>query len=358
MANYDDSEHERVMAAPIYIDPDVIKKEERENRKRRHDNHHSLKQVPLQRQPETAIALYDIRKGLKNEDLIKKFQEHVFKDVATKELKKIFIHHARNADKPHRLMPDPTWHAYLKDLLAETDKIEEGQGSMKQGDWYWVTINPPQDDLPMLKAAVEDFVSRRSNWQDSPIWAYEQRSEEQPWKGFHCHIMFNRKCGSQKIAPKVIEDTLWTIVKTYNLFPPKVPGTELNFRGSKAGKAAIHCRPIKMGTEPQVYRYLQGFKTDEYKEKPCLQNEQWRDHSDLQQIYGYEEAFEKVFNLEEEIVFSDEEKVDEEEELQGPKQVTFAKEGLEQETYSEGSEGSEEYSEEGEEACWNDADSR
>lgn len=300
---------------------------------------------------ETAIQLHTIKKNLSFADQQAKWQEAAMKDLVTKELKKLAAHYARE-EKPHSLMPDAAWHQYLGALYEATDKIDEGQGSKSMGDWYWVTINPPVDDIDKLRLATEKFCKRKNSWNNSAVWAYEQRSEDENWYGFHVHILFNRKVATQKTAPKVIKDALWKDTQDMCVFPVYVPGTKLPFKGSKAGDAAIHCRPVKEGTQDRVFAYLMGEKVDAHKEKPSLQNEQWRGAIGLEQIYGNADVFQS------EVVVSEEEYEEEdlpEEEYEEEKRVTFAQEGLDEETQQSES-VSEGYSEEDDtEEGWGDA---
>lgn len=256
-----------------------------------------------------ALEIYREGKRISLDDLINVWELATMKDLTTKKLKKIGDHYARK-NKPHKdYMNNPQWHKYLRGLYKVSDELDEGQGSKSMGDWYWVTINPPEDDICKLQLAVDKFTARKGNWNHTAVWAYEQRSSDEDWKGFHVHILFNRKVASQKTAPSVIKDALWKDTQEFGIFPVYVPGTKLPFKGSKAGDAAIHCRAVKEGTHGRVYSYLNGEKIDAHKEKPSQQNVKWRESLGLEQLYGNAELFEG----ETELLFSTDESEDQSE---------------------------------------------
>lgn len=55
----------------------------------------------------------------------------------------------------------------------------------------FITVNlDPKYDFTLLKKAVDKAMTKR--WIVKAAWAFEQRSEQLPYSGFHCHILLDR----------------------------------------------------------------------------------------------------------------------------------------------------------------------
>lgn len=134
---------------------------------------------------------------------------------------------------------------------------------LEKRELFWITINPkPGVALQQFRELVMTRLMNRKIMKGA-VFCFEQRAEEQPYHGFHCHILLDKT-----MSPKQMHDRI------YNTFK--------NIVGNP--------KHIDLRVYPYTYReekleYLKGRKWDSEKETLIKATQEWRKQEGLDDMY-------------------------------------------------------------------------
>lgn len=152
--------------------------------------------------------------------------------------------------------------------LQQLYDSNEYSGTRVTEGWYWITINPKEQDLiiQVLEAKIEKMVQKKNV--ASAMWTFEQRgeSEEEMGKGVHTHILLKNE-GSR-------DDNFRRQIKVM-------------FEGLCGSQLHIQIKKIPERWVDDKKEYLRGNKWDDQKDLKVEVDKIWREKFQLQTCYEY-----------------------------------------------------------------------
>lgn len=146
------------------------------------------------------------------------------------------------------------------------------------GNWFWITLRPSDEHRNRFKdfryICERDYIPRKMFLNGSYCWEQKGETIDDIGKGYHLHMLINCRTGLMK--PQVIKDTKSTFKKFFNGDVPD---------------AFVQVDYVR--TEADYNRmdmYMDGAKTDDWKDPACAMDIPWRESLGLISRYQVQAA--------------------------------------------------------------------
>lgn len=116
------------------------------------------------------------------------FQEYKYCIKLNRELPKENVYSTKDYMKQYKACKGRN-----NDLKKELDEKNDISKNLKGALYYWITISPPEDKDPQLLINLMEEYKKSAMFKDSYYaYIYEWREHDPP-KGFHCHLLIERR---------------------------------------------------------------------------------------------------------------------------------------------------------------------